>query len=121
MMNEQHFDSATAAPTDPELYAARRLAAYLDTPSVTTIYRLIQLFGVELIAAKAHDALALLDMGQPTLTYASARPSISTPLIAANGQRRDRHGVFLYLMQQHCTLIGVQWSGLLALLPPSSS
>ena len=117
MMNKQHFDSATAAPTDPELYAARRLAAYLDTPSVTTIYRLIQLFGVELIAAKAHDALALLDMGQPTLTYASARPS---PIIAANGQKRDRAGVFLYLMQQHCAIIGVQWSGLLALLPPSS-
>ena len=114
-MNEQ-FDPATVAPADPELYAARRLAVYLDTPQVAAIYRLIQLFGVELVAAKAHDALALLDMGQPTLTYANARPS---PIIAASGQKRDRAGVFLYLMQQHCAIIGVQWSGVWATASPN--
>ena len=106
-MNENWIDDNAARPAQPpdrDMQAARRLAGYLGETDAEPIYRLIQIFGVDLVAAKAHNALALWQTGQDHDTYALSRPNPQdTPLVAANGQRRTRSRVFLYLMRQHCS------------------
>ena len=120
-MNENWLNDNAAQPVqppDPDRTAARRLAGYLGDVDAEPIYRLIQIFGVDLVAAKAHNALALWQAGQTAETYAISRPNPQdTPLVAANGQRRTRSQVFLYLIRQHCSLVGVRWSGLWTALP----
>ena len=114
-MNDIWRENIAALPAlsaDCDMQAARRLAGYLGETDAEPIYRLIQLFGVDLVAAKAHDAIALWQTGQAPRTYALSRLNgQETPLVAANGQRRSRGDVFFYLMRQQCTLVGVRWIG----------
>jgi hypothetical protein len=91
---------------------AERIAGIVEEPNVLSIYRLVELFGPELIADKAAEAWTLFQEAKNRGKEAYVKSEDGTAVATRKGQPRTPGGVFFFLMRQHSDSLGLRWAGL---------
>ena len=113
-------DVATNAPlsaTQQARHAANRIQTLLGEDNHFLVFRLVQLFGLPLIEAKAEEALRVWQAARDEGAGAYIAQPGGTWVAKSDGSPRSKGGVFFMLMREHCQNIGLNWS---ALFPPQS-
>jgi hypothetical protein len=95
---------------------AARLAKLIEEPNVSSVQRLIEIFGVRFVTTKLEEALRLHAEAAANGEVAYQEPA--TPVATSKSKPRTRGGVFFYLMREHCFNLGLDWNGL-KISPPS--
>ena len=109
--------SAPLSPTQHARQAANRIQTLLGEDNHFLVFRLVQMFGLPLIEAKAEEALRVWQAARDEGAGAYIAQPGGTWVAKSDGSPRSKGGVFFMLMREHCQSIGLNW---LALFPTQS-
>jgi hypothetical protein len=98
--------------SNPKFDDAVRIAELVEEPNILSFYRLIEIFGSEVVAEKAAQAWLLFQEAKTKGPEAYVKSENGTPVATKKGQPRTPGGVFFYLMRQHSDGLGLHWTGL---------
>lgn len=98
--------------SSPIFKEAERITDLVEEPNILAIYRLVELFGPELVAGKAAEAWTLFQEAKSKGQEAYAKSAEGTAVATKKGQPRTPGGVFFYLMSQYTDSLGLRWDGL---------
>lgn len=97
---------------DADAAQAFGLAEKLDEPNVLALHRLMHLFGRELVASKAEQALAIFQEAQNRGPEAYQKSEEGTAVATKKGRARSRGGVFFFVLRQHAESLGLNFEAL---------
>jgi hypothetical protein len=98
--------------SNPKFDDAVRIAELVEEPNILSFYRLIEIFGSELVAEKAAEAWLLFQEAKTRGPEAYVKSENGTAVATKKGQPRTPGGVFFFLMRQHSDGLGLHWTGL---------
>lgn len=97
---------------NPVFKEAERVTELVEEPNTLSIYRMVELFGPELVAGKAAEAWTLFQEAKNRGKEAYVKSAEGTAVATKKGQPRTPGGVFFYLMRQYSDSLGLRWAGL---------
>ena len=103
--------SASLSTSQQQKQAAHRLQALLDEENGFLVLRLTQMFGVELVEAKAQEVVTYWQQARDTGASAYVAQPNGTRVAKTDGSPRSKGGVFFQVMRDHCQSIGLNWYG----------
>jgi hypothetical protein len=96
----------------PLFIEAVRIAELLSEPNTLGVHRLLEVFGPELVSAKAEEAITLFQKAKTQGPEVYQPSEEGTVVATKKGQPRTVGGIFFYLMHQHSDRLGLVWMGL---------
>ena len=96
----------------PLFREAVRLADLLWEPNTLGIHRLLEVFGPELICAKAEEAITIFQEAKTQGSEVYQPSEIGTVVATKKGQPRTMGGILFYLMHRHSDSLGLIWRSL---------
>jgi hypothetical protein len=96
---------------NPNFNDAVRIAELVEEPNILSFYRLVEIFGRELVAEKAAEAWTLFQEAKNRGPEAYVKSVEGTVVATKKGQPRTPGGIFFYLMRQYSDSLGLHWSG----------
>ena len=96
----------------PFFREALRVAELLSETNTLGVHRLIEIFGPELVATKAEEAVKLFQEAKNQGLEAYLDSKEGTAVATKKGQPRSQGGIFFYLMQRYAESLGLDWFGL---------
>ena len=106
-----HWTSAPLSTNQQQKQTAHQLQELLEEENSFLLLRLTQMFGVELIEAKAQEALRLWQSARDEGASAYVAQPNGTRVAKTDGSPRSKGGVFFQVMREHCQSIGLNWYG----------
>lgn len=89
---------------------AAGVAKVLEEPNLSSVQRMIEIFGADFVNKLVEQALQLYHDAVAKGPAAYQEPN--TPVSTGKSQPRTVGGVFFFLIKQHCANLGLDWAGL---------
>jgi hypothetical protein len=96
---------------NPTFKEALRIAELVEEPNILSVYRLVEVFGPEVVGDKAAEAWTLFQEAKNRGPEAYVMNKDGTAVATKKGQPRTPGGVFFYLMRQYSDSLGLRWTG----------
>jgi hypothetical protein len=99
------------AEKEPQMREILAVVEQLTEPNVAGVWRLVNLFGITVVKAKAEEAIKLHN--EAHAKGVEAYQELDSPVATRQGKPRTVGGVFFRLMELHATGLGLNWLALM--------